>query len=83
MLQITQARPTAATFTQLAVYAYEAGQTRKGDLARAKALQLTAKDQRQVMKSQIDAAKSQAAAAATPSATAVPTATPTPAKKKK
>ena len=67
---ITQARPTAATFTQLAVYAYEAGQTRKGDLARDKALELTPKDMRQALKGQLDQAKQSAAsAAAQPSAT--------------
>ena len=67
---ITEARPTAATFTQLAVYAYEAGQTRKGDLARNKALELTPKDMREALKGQLDQAKQSAAtAAAQPSAT--------------
>jgi hypothetical protein len=80
---ITQARPTATTFATLAILAYEAGQTRKGDLARAKAIQLTPKDQRNSMKSQIDQAKTQAAASATPTSTPLPTATPTPKKKSK
>ena len=67
---ITQARPTAATFTQLAVYAYEAGQTRKGDLAKNKALELTPKDMREALKGQLEQAKQSAAtAAAQPSAT--------------
>jgi hypothetical protein len=66
---ITEARPRATTFATLAILAYSAGQTRKGDLARAKALQLTDKDQRETMKAQIDEAKSQSAAAAVPSAT--------------
>ncbi len=67
---ITEARPTAATFTQLAVYAYEAGQTRKGDLARNKALELTPKDMREALKGQLDQAKQSAATAAVqPSAT--------------
>ncbi len=67
---ITEARPTAATFTQLAVFAYEAGQTRKGDLARNKALELTPKDMREALKGQLDQAKQSAAtAAAQPSAT--------------
>jgi hypothetical protein len=82
---ITEARPTGTTFATLAILAYQAGQTRKGDLARAKALQLTPKDQRQVMKSEIDQAKAQAASAtpsATPFPTATPTATATPKKKK-
>jgi hypothetical protein len=78
---ITEARPRGTTFATLAILAYQAGQTRKGDLARAKALQLTDKDQRETMKSQIDEAKSQAAAAATPTAT--PSATPTLSAKKK
>jgi tetratricopeptide (TPR) repeat protein len=70
---VTDARPKAATFAQLAVYAYEAGQTRKGDLARDKALELTPKDQRSALKSQLDQARTQAAAAAG----ATPTPTPT------
>src|SRR4051794_18851746 len=72
---ITQDRPSGTTFATLAILAYQAGQTRKGDLARAKALQLTASDQRNTLKSQIDEAKQQAAAAAPPAAT--PSATPT------
>jgi len=72
---ITEARPRATTFATLAILAYQAGQTRKGDLARAKALQLTDKDQRETLKAQIDEAKSQSAPSAAPSAT--PTATPT------
>jgi hypothetical protein len=72
---ITEARPTSATFARLAVLAYDAGQTRKGDLASQKALSLSDKDLRANLKSQLDAAKQQAAqsgasATATPSATA-------------
>jgi hypothetical protein len=67
---ITQARPTASTFTQLAIFAYEAGQTRKGDLAKNKALELTAPDMREALKGQLESAKQSAAsAAAQPSAT--------------
>ena len=69
---ITEARPTASTFTQLAVFAYQAGQTRKGDLARNKALELTEPDMREALKGQLDQAKQQSAggaAAAEPSAT--------------
>ena len=67
---ITDARPTAATFTQLAIYAYQAGQTRKGDLAKNKALELTDPDMREALKGQLDSAKQSAAsAAAQPSAT--------------
>jgi tetratricopeptide (TPR) repeat protein len=69
---VTEARPKATTFAQLAVYAYQAGQTRKGDLARDKALELTPKDQRATLKTQLDQARSQATAAANPSPTATP-----------
>ena len=67
---ITDARPTASTFTQLAIFAYQAGQTRKGDLAKDKALELTDADMREALKGQLDSAKQSAAgAAAQPSAT--------------
>lgn len=59
---ITDSRPTASTFTQLAVFAYQAGQTRKGDLARNKALELTEPDMREALKGQLDQAKTQATA---------------------
>ena len=68
---ITDARPTASTFTQLAVFAYQAGQTRKGDLAKDKALELTEPDMREALKGQLESAKQSAAGAA-----AQPTATP-------
>lgn len=66
---ITEARPKAGAFAQLAAYAYAAGQTRKGDLARDRALELTDPDTRDDLKQQLDAAKAQAAqaGAATPS----------------
>jgi hypothetical protein len=82
---ITQARPTATTFASLAILAYEAGQSRTGDLARQRALDLSPKDQRNTLKAQIDEAKATAASAApsaVPSTTVAPTATPTPKKKK-
>jgi hypothetical protein len=67
---ITEARPTASTFTQLAVFAYQAGQTRKGDLAKNKALELTDPDMREALKGQLESAKQSAgAASAQPSAT--------------
>jgi hypothetical protein len=67
---ITDARPTAATYTQLAIFAYQAGQTRKGDLAKNKALELTDPDMREALKGQLDSAKQSAqGAAAQPSAT--------------
>jgi tetratricopeptide (TPR) repeat protein len=80
---VTEARPTAATFARLAILAYGAGQTRKGDLAEKKALQESPPDQRNTLKAQIDEAKaSSAAPSATPSATAAPTSTATPKPKK-
>ena len=67
---ITEARPKAATFASLAILAYQAGQTRKGDLARARALELTEPDQRETLKAQLDEARGAAAGAgATPTAT--------------
>ncbi len=70
---ITDARPTASTFSQLAIFAYQAGQTRKGDLAKNKALELTDPDMREALKGQLETAKQQAAGA---SAAAEPSATP-------
>ena len=46
-------------FEQLAVLAYAAGQTRKGDLAADKALELTEPDKREALKGQLESAKSQ------------------------
>ncbi|MDX6648618.1 MAG: hypothetical protein QOJ97_569 [Solirubrobacteraceae bacterium] len=54
---VAEARPSSQTFYQLAVFAYAAGQTRKGDLSGAKAISLAPKDQRAAVKAQIDAAK--------------------------
>jgi hypothetical protein len=78
---ITEARPTSATFANLAILAYQAGNTRTGDLAAKKALSLSDKDLRANLKSQLDAARKQSAAAAG-ATTATPTPTPTPAAKK-
>jgi hypothetical protein len=61
---VAETRNTAGTYSQLAVLAYQAGQSRKGDLAGKKALSLTDKDLRSSLKSDLDQAKSQAAAAA-------------------
>jgi hypothetical protein len=73
---ITEARPSAATFSQLAVFAYAAGQTRKGDLARARALDLTPKDQREALKGQLDQAKQQNAAGGAQQGAQSPTPSP-------
>jgi len=57
---ITDARPTSSTFTQLAIFAYQAGQTRKGDLAAAKAVELAPKADQKDLKAQLDSYKTQA-----------------------
>jgi hypothetical protein len=80
---VTEDRATSKTFATLAVLAYAAGQTRKGDLARAKALSLADPDQRNTLKSDLDNAKQQAAATQAQSATPTPTPTATPKAKKK
>jgi hypothetical protein len=54
------AKPTFDQYRNLAIYSYVAGQSRKGDLARGKALALAPKDQRSVVKQQIDAQKTEA-----------------------
>jgi hypothetical protein len=60
----TQAEPTAAKpFVCLAMTAYAAQQTRKGDLAAAKAASLVPKASRKTITSQINLAKTQPAAA--------------------
>lgn len=51
-------------YAQLAQYAYAAGQTRKGDLAAQKAVDLAPKGQKQTLKQSLDAVKSSAAGAA-------------------
>ena len=59
---ITEARPGDRTFATLAIYAYQAGQTRKGDLASKEALERAPKDEKNTLKSQLDQAKQQALA---------------------
>jgi hypothetical protein len=81
---ITDERPGATTFATLAIYAYQAGQVRKGDLARTRALDLAEKDEKKLIKTQLDAAKQQAstqalqnsAGGAGPGPAASPTAAP-------
>jgi hypothetical protein len=70
---ITEARPKSATFARLAILAWDAGQTRTGDLASQKAVSLADPTQRAVLKTQLDQAKQQS-----PSASASPTVTATP-----
>jgi hypothetical protein len=78
---VTEARPKSRTFANLAVLAYQAGQIRKGDLARGKALELADSAERETLKSEIDQAKQ--AAVASQAATSTPTPTPAAKKKKK
>src|SRR3954447_4676213 len=62
---VVDARPPATgLYSQLAALAYEAGQTRKGDLAADKAVQLAPKDQRSTLRDQFKQLKQQAATAA-------------------
>jgi hypothetical protein len=56
-------RNSAGAYAQLAILAYQSGETRTGDLARRKALDLTDPDMRQSLKGQLDAAKAQASGA--------------------
>jgi cytochrome c-type biogenesis protein CcmH/NrfG len=67
----------ANLYSQLAVLAYQAEQTRKGDLAADKAVRLAPAADRKLLRENLEAAKSQAAANATPERTV--TATPSPA----
>ena len=58
---ITDANPDNPNlYAQLAQLSYAAGQTRKGDLAKEKALELTEPDMREALKGQLEQAKSQA-----------------------
>jgi hypothetical protein len=74
---ITEARPKSATFASLAILAYQAGQTRKGDLATKEALALADEADRETLKSELEQAKQQSLASQIEGATEAPTATPT------
>jgi tetratricopeptide (TPR) repeat protein len=69
-------KPGFGDYGQLAFLAYQAGQTRKGDLAADRALELAPKDQREALKQSLDAAKAQAGAATSTTPTPAPTTTP-------
>jgi hypothetical protein len=73
---ITEARPKDSTFATLAVLAYQAGQTRKGDLATKEALAMADKDDRNTLKADLEAAKQQALTSQIQDATESPAATP-------
>jgi hypothetical protein len=79
---ITEARPSATTYATLAIYAYQAGQTRKGDLARNEALSRAPKDERNTLKDSLDQAKQQAAVQQLQQDQGSATPTPTPNKPK-
>ena len=69
---VAEDRNSAGAYATLATVAYQAGQIRKGDLATAKALELTEPDMREALKGKLEQAKQSAAgsqAAAQPSAT--------------
>lgn len=74
---ITEARPSETTFARLAIYAYQAGQTRKGDLASQEALDRVSKDERNTLKSTLDQAKQQALASQVQQGQGAPGASPT------
>lgn len=70
-------RNATGNYSTLAQLAYAAGQTRAGDLAAKKAIQLEDPDQRAQLKSSLDQAKQQSAtASATPTPSATATAKP-------
>ena len=73
---ITEARPKDSTFATLAVLAYQAGQTRKGDLATDEAIALADKDDRNRLKSELETAKQQALTSQIEQGTQPPAATP-------
>ncbi len=79
---ITEERPSATTYASLAIYAYLAGQTRKGDLARNEALDRAPKDERNTLKDQLDQAKQQAVAQQLQQNQGSATPTPTPKQEK-
>jgi hypothetical protein len=62
---IANARPSAQAYLALTLYAAQAGQSRKAELAGQKAIELAPKTQKKIVKQQVDAAKAQAAAGAT------------------
>jgi cytochrome c-type biogenesis protein CcmH/NrfG len=64
-------------YSQLAVLAYQAGQTRKGDLSADKAVQLAPAADRKLLRENLEEAKQQIAAEATPQQTVTATPSPT------
>jgi hypothetical protein len=64
--------PSAGLYSTLAVLAYQAGQTRKGDLAAGKAVSLAPKDQRSLLKEQLQQQKTAGSGGAAGSTTSQP-----------
>jgi hypothetical protein len=65
-----QRKPTSSNlYAQLAALAYQAGQSRKGDLAADKAISLAGKDERTLLRQQLEQAKTQATQGAAGSTT--------------
>jgi hypothetical protein len=60
---VAEDRNAAGQYSTLAILAWQAGQNRKGDLAKDKAIELTPKDQRETVKGQLEQAKQQAVGA--------------------
>jgi hypothetical protein len=56
---IAEDRGSVGAYSTLAILSYQAGETRKGDLAAKKALELAPPDQKQALKGQLDSAKQQ------------------------
>jgi len=54
--------PSSNLYAQLAVLAYQAGDTRTGDLASSRAVDLASQDDRKALRTQLDVLKKQAAA---------------------
>jgi tetratricopeptide (TPR) repeat protein len=65
---IDRREPTGPLYVQLAALAYQAGQTRKAQLASKKALELTPKDDREQIRAQLEGARQAASAAASSAA---------------
>jgi hypothetical protein len=65
---IDSREPTGPLYVQLAALAYQAGQTRKAQLASKKAIEITPKDDREQIKAQLEGARQAASAAASSAA---------------
>ena len=69
-------QPNANLFTQLALFAYQAGQTRKGDLAAQRAVDLTDKDLKASLKERLRQAKQIGASGTQSTTTTTPSINP-------